>query len=132
MNILPFFPVSFVEAGNVHGDITYKKIKGVENGSKRERTYIIDRNNIRDIINKKKNQVEVVIYFMEEAKVEIEIKEYITNKTIASERAKSKKGINTFVVRSRNYEKNKEYSVEINYKCNQSSGGFSNSVKIKY
>ena len=132
MNILPFFPVSFAEVGNVHGDITYKKIKGVENGSKRERTYIIDRNNIRDIINKKKNQVEVVIYFMEEAKVEIEIKEYITNKTIASERAKSKKGINTFVVRSRNYEKNKEYSVEINYKCNQSSGGFSNSVKIKY
>ncbi len=132
MNILPFFPFPFVEVGNVSGDITYKKIKGVENGSKRERTYIIDRNNIRDIINKKKNQVEVVIYFMEEAKVEIEIKEYITNKTIASERAKSKKGINTFVVRSRNYEKNKEYSVEINYKCNQSSGGFSNSVKIKY
>ena len=132
MNILPFFPVSFVEAGNVHGDITYKKIKGVENGSKRERTYIIDRNNIRDIINKKKNQVEVVIYFIEEAKVEIEIKDYKTHKTIASKRAKSKKGINTFIIGSRNYEKNKEYSVEINYKCNQSSGGFSNSVKIKY
>ncbi|RYD75806.1 MAG: hypothetical protein EOP53_15865, partial [Sphingobacteriales bacterium] len=38
--ILPFFPMPFIEFGNVQGIITYRKIKGVENGIKRERTYI--------------------------------------------------------------------------------------------
>ena len=47
--ILPFFPMPYIEFGNVQGIITYSKIKGIEKGKKRERTYITDRNNIRGI-----------------------------------------------------------------------------------
>ena len=37
--ILPFFPMSFIEFGNVQGIITYTKIKGIEKGTKREIIY---------------------------------------------------------------------------------------------
>ena len=61
--ILPFFPMPFVEFGNVQGIITYSKIKGIEKGTKRERTYITDKSNIRDIYSISNNKVEVEIYF---------------------------------------------------------------------
>jgi len=34
--ILPYFPLSYMERGNVQGVITYKKIKGLESGVKRK------------------------------------------------------------------------------------------------
>ena len=130
--ILPFFPMPFIEFGNVQGIITYSKIKGIEKGKKRERTYITDKNNIRDIISKKKNEVEVIIYFVDEAEVEIEIQDSETDKIVGSLKSKAKKGINSFTVRSDNFEKDKQYSVQINYKNKNNSGSFSNSVMTKY
>lgn len=130
--ILPFFPMPFVEFGNVQGIITYTKIKGIEKGKKRERTYITNENNIRDIVSKNKNDVEVIIYFVDKAEVEIEIQDFETDKVIASAKSKAKKGLNTFVVRSDNFEKGKQYKVQINYKSKDNSGSFSNSVKTKY
>lgn len=127
--ILPFFPLPFIEFGNVQGVITYSKIKGVENGKKRERSFITDDNNIRAINRKKTNEVEVQIYFIEPADVEIEIKEFETDKIIAYLKTKAKKGINTFVIRSKNFKKEKEYRVDISYKNNSGIGSFSNSVK---
>jgi hypothetical protein len=38
-----------------------KKIKGIEKGKKRERAYITDKNNIRNIISKTKNEIEVIV-----------------------------------------------------------------------
>ena len=130
--ILPFFPMPFIEFGNVQGIITYTKIKGIEKGKKLERTYITNENNIRDIISKSKNEVEVTIYFLDKTEVEIEIQDFETDKVIASAKSKAKKGLNTFVIRSDNFEKGKQYRVQINYKGKGNSGSFSNSVTIKY
>ena len=106
--IIPFFPMPFIEFGNVQGMITYSKIKGIENGTKRERTYITTENNIREIISKGKNEIELIIY------------------------SKAINGINSFIVQSNNFEKDRQYSVQINYKSNNTSGSFSRSVTTKY
>lgn len=130
--ILPFFPLSFIEAGNVQGLITYTKIKGVERGVKRKRTYIITRNNIRDIITRNINEVEVAIYFVDKVAVEIEIQDYNTEKTIATLKAKANKGLNSFMVRSDNYEKNSQYRIQINYKGKNTSGTISSNLTTKH
>jgi hypothetical protein len=130
--ILPFFPMPFIEFGNVQGIITYTKIKGIEKGKKREREYITDKNNIRNIISKSKKEIEVTIYFIEEAEVEIEIQDYETNVVLGTLKEKAKIGLNSFIVRSDNFNKDKQYSVQINYKNKDNSGSFSNSVTTKY
>jgi hypothetical protein len=130
--ILPFFPMPFVEFGNVQGVITYTKIKGVEKGKKRERTYITDKNNIRDILIKCKNELEVKVYFVDDAEIEINIQESETNKAHGNVKTKAKKGLNTFVVRTKKFAKNNHYHVQLNYKSKDSSGSFSNSVKSKH
>lgn len=130
--ILPFFPMPFIEFGNVQGIITYTKIKGVEKGTKRERTYITSENNIRDITSKSNNEVEVIIYFVDKADVEIEIQDFDTNKTLGQLKLSAKQGINSFTVQTKKLDKGKEYRVQINYKGDKSSGSFSNSVKAKF
>ena len=65
--ILPFFPMPYIEFGNVQGIITYSKIKGVEKGKKRERTYITDRTNIRNITSKRKYRAAEASRFGEKA-----------------------------------------------------------------
>lgn len=94
--ILPFFPMPFIEFGNVQGIITYTKIKGIEKGKKRERAYITDKNNIRDIISKSKKEVEVIIYFVDKAEVAIEIKDFETDKVVGSLKTKAKNGLKHF------------------------------------
>lgn len=130
--ILPFFPMPFIEFGNVQGIITYTKIKGVEKGTKKEQTYITSENNIRDITSKSKNEVEVIIYFIDKADVEIEIQDFNTNKTIGQLKSSAKQGLNSFIIRADKLEKGKEYRVQINYKGDKSSGSFSNSVKAMF
>ena len=130
--ILPFFPMPFVEFGNVQGIITYSKIKGIEKGIKRERTYITDENNIRDIYSVSNKKVEIEFYFLDKLDIEIEIKDYETDKVIGSLKTKSKKGINSFTVKTENLEKGKSYSVQINYKGEDNSGSFSNGFKSKH
>lgn len=130
--ILPFFPMPFVEFGNVQGIITYSKIKGIEKGTKRERTYKTDENNIRDIYSVSAQKVELEIYFIDKLDIEIEIKDYENDKVIGSIKAKSKKGINSFIVKTEKLEKGKSYSVQINYKGENNSGSFSNGFKSKH
>ena len=130
--ILPFFPMPFIEFGNVQGIITYSKIKGIEKGIKRERTYITNENNIRDIISKSQNEIEVVMYFVDKADVEIEIQDFDSNKTLGKKKSSSKQGLNSFVVHADKLEKEKEYRVQINFKGKKGSGSFSNSVKARY
>ena len=122
----------FVEFGNVQGIITYSKIKGIENGVKRERTYITNENNIREIVSKSKNEVEVVIYFVDKAEVEIQIHDFDTDKILGQLKSSAKQGLNPFIINVDKLEKDKEYKVQINYKGNNGSGSFSNSLKAKY
>ena len=130
--ILPFFPMSFIEFGNVQGIITYTKIKGIEKGTKRERTYITSENNIRDIISKSKSEVEVIIYFVDKAEIGIEIQDFDTGKILGQLKSSAKQGLNSFSINAKKLEKDKEYRVKINYKGNNGSGSLSNSVKAKY
>ena len=130
--ILPFFPMPFIEFGNVQGIITYSKIKGIEKGTKRKRTYKTDENNIRDIYSVSDKKVELEIYFLDKLDIEIEIKDYETDKVIGSVEAKSKKGINLIIVKTEKLEKGKSYSVQINYKGENNSGSFSNGFKSKH
>ena len=130
--ILPFFPMPFVEFGNVQVIITYSKIKGIEKGTKRERTYITDATNIRDIYSTSYKKVELEIYFLDQLDVEIEIKDYDNDKVIGSLKTKSKKGINSFTVKTEKLEKGKSYGVQINYKGENNSGSFSNGFKSKH
>lgn len=130
--ILPFFPISFVEFGNVQGIITYSKIKGIKKGTKRERTYITDKNNIRDIYSISDKKVALEIYFLDKLDIEIEIKDYKNNEVIGSLKSKSKKGINSFMIKTVKLEKGKSYSVQINYLGDSNSGSFSNRFKSKY
>jgi len=130
--ILPFFPMPFVEFGNVQGIITYSKIKGIEKGTKRERTYITDKNNIRDIYSVSDKKVELEIYLLARLDIEIEIKDYETDKVIGSLKSKSKKGINTFIIKTDKLEKGKSYGVQINYKGENNSGSFSNGFKANH
>jgi hypothetical protein len=131
--ILPFFPMPFIEFGNVQGILTYSKINGVEKGKKRQRTFITSETNIREIVNKKKYEVEIEMYFTEISEVEIKIQDFETDKIFGMIKTKSKIGINTFKVFTKKTSANKEYRVQISYtNKNKSSGSFSNSVKIKY
>lgn len=130
--ILPFFPMPFVEFGNVQGIIIYSKIKGIEKGTKRERTYITDKNNIRDIYSNANNKVELELYFLDKLDIEIEIKDYENDEIIGSLKTKSKKGINSFKVKTKKLEKGKSYSVQINYQGDSNSGSFSNGFKSKH
>ena len=130
--ILPFFPVPYIEFGNVQGIITYSKIKGIEKGKKRERTYITDKSNIRDIISKPNSEIEIQIYFTEVSDIVIEIQDLDTEKKVGNKKTKSKIGLNTFLVKCSKLDKDKEYGIQINYSNKESSGSFSNSVKNKY
>jgi hypothetical protein len=130
--ILPFFPMMFVEFGNVQGIVTYSKINGIERGIKRERTYITDRNNVRDIYSISDTKVKLEIYFLNDINVEIVIKDYENDKVIGLLQAQSNEGLNSFIVTTEELEKEKSYSVQINYKGNNDSGSFSNGFKSKH
>jgi len=127
--ILPFFPMSYIEFGNVQGIITYSKIKGVEKGKKRERTYITDRTNIRDIKCKTDTEVVFEIYFKEAGGLTITIDE---DNKIGTLKTKAKEGLQTFAVKTKKLTKGETYRVQINYSLNNGSGSFSNSFKANY
>ena len=127
--ILPFFPMPYIEFGNVQGIITYSKIKGVEKGTKRERTYITYRTNIRNIKCKTDTEVEFEIYFKEACDLTITIGE---DNNIGTLKTKAKEGIQTFVVKTNKLTNGETYQVQINYKLENISGNFSNSFKANY
>jgi hypothetical protein len=123
--ILPFFSMPFIEFGNVQGLITYTKIAEKENGIKRQRAFITDRTNIREIKSLSENEVYFEIFIKESCELSITIdndeektREY---KYTAAE------GIQTFKVKiSKPLTNGKYYQVQINYKTKNSSGSFSN------
>ena len=131
-NVLPFFPLVFIETGNVEGFITYSKINGVESGIKRTRTFITDRDNIREISNKKAFEVNLEIYFIAPADIRIEIRDPESEKVLVKQQSKANEGINTFVLSSKKLKSANTYEVHITYQRPNGSGSFSNSVRIKY
>ena len=130
-NILPFFPLVFIETGNVEGFITYSKINGVESGNKRTRTFITDRDNIREISNNKSFEVNLEIYFIAPADIRIEIRDPESEKVLVKQQSKANEGVNTFVLSSKKLKSASTYEVHITYQRPNGSGSFSNSVRMK-
>lgn len=64
--------------------------------------------------------------------IELQLKDYETDKVIGSLKSKSQKGINSFIVKTEKLEKGKSYSVQINYKGEDNSGSFTNGFKSKH
>ena len=130
-NILPFCPLVFIETGNVEGFTTYSKINGVESGNKRTRTFITDRDNIREISNNKAFEVNLEIYFIAPADIRIEIRDPESEKVLVKQQSKANEGINTFVLSSKKLKSENTYEVHITYQRPNGSGSFSNSVRMK-
>jgi hypothetical protein len=115
----------------VEGFITYSKINGVESGNKRTRTFITDRDNIREISNNKSFEVNLEIYFIAPADIRIEIRDPESEKVLVKQQSKANEGINTFVLSSKKLKSENTYEVHITYQRPNGSGSFSNSVRIK-
>lgn len=129
--ILPFFPMPFIEFGNVQGLITYTKIAEKENGIKRQRAFITDETNIREIKSLSENEVSFEIFIRESCELSI---------TIDNDEEKTREykysaaaGLQTFKVKlSKPLTNGKYYQVQINYKTKENSGSFSNGFTAYY
>lgn len=130
--ILPFFPMPFVEFGNVQGVLTYSKIKGVEKGTKMERTYLTDKHNIRDIFSVSDEQVQIEAYFLDKLAIEIAVRDQETDKVIGSLTAQSTTGLNSFRVNTNKLEKGLLYRLDLNYQGTNESGSFSTGFTSKH
>ncbi len=127
--ILPFFPMPYIEFGNVQGVITYSKINGVEKGKKRERTYIRDRTNIRNIKCKSDTEVEFEIYIKDACDLTISIGE---DNNIGNLKTKASEGIRTFIVKTKKLTKGETYQAQINFNLDNSSVNISDNFKANY
>jgi hypothetical protein len=67
--ILPYFPIPYVEAGNVVGKITYVKKNNQEFGRKKERIEKTDSPNIRKIVVLSKSTIELTYYLTNDSEV---------------------------------------------------------------
>ena len=124
--------MTFIEFGNVQGVITYAKINGIEKGVKKERTYITNENNVRDIYSISNNKVKLEMYLLEPFDVEIEVKDINKDKLLGSFVFKSHEGVNAFILKTKKLEKGNYYRVQINYKKENGSGSFSNGFTSKH
>jgi hypothetical protein len=128
--ILPFFPMPFIEFGNVQGLITYTKIARKENGIKRQRTFITDRTNIREIKSFSENKVSCEIFIKEPCEISITIGNDDDKK--GEYKSKTASGLQTFIVKTSKQTNGKYYQVQINYKTKNSSGSFSDGFTSNY
>ncbi|ELY2018537.1 hypothetical protein SL053_002466 [Flavobacterium psychrophilum] len=127
--VLPYFPFSFVEAGNIEGFISYLKLNGKEYGTKSVRTYITDKTNIRTIKHLSENEVEIAFYLFEKSKIEIQISENENAKTILKKelpKGEHKYKLKTDKLKAKNY-----YNINFNYETKDSSGSISNGFETK-
>ena len=127
--ILPYFPFSFVEAGNIEGFISYLKLNGKEYGTKRVRTYITDKTNIRTIKQLSENEVEIAFYLFEKSKIEIQISENENTKTILKKELP--KGEHTYKLKTDKLKVKNYYNINFNYETKDGSGSISNGFETK-
>jgi hypothetical protein len=128
--ILPFFPVLFMEFGNVQGIISYSKINGIVNGEKRERTFITDQTNLREINCINESQISVSLFIKQDCELSISINKDKDNKEIFEQRIKA--GDQILHLKTPHLTRGSYYQVEINYKDDNESGSISNGFTANY
>jgi hypothetical protein len=129
--VLPFFPFSYVEAGNIEGFISYAKLNGKEYGTKSERTYITDKTNIRSIKELSENEIEIAFYVFENSKIEIQLS-YDDNENVKSIfKEELTKGEYKYKLKTNKLNAKSSYNVNFNYETKDSSGSISNGFETK-
>jgi hypothetical protein len=127
--ILPYFPFSFVEAGNIEGFISYLKLNGKEYGTKSERTYITDKTNIRTIRQLSKNEIEINFFLIEDSKIDITIA-YEDNIDLLLQ-TELLKGEHSFKLKTTKLKPKVSYGINFNYETNGNSGSIGTSFEGK-
>lgn len=129
--ILPFFPFSYVEVGNIEGYISYLKLNGKEYGVKSERTYITDKTNIRSIKELSEYEIEIVFYVFEKAKIEIQLSDEANENVKSIFNEELPKGEYKYVLKTEKLKSKSYYNVYFNYGTKDSSGSISNGFETK-
>lgn len=127
--ILPYFPFSFVEAGNIEGFISYLKLNGVKYGTKSVRNFKTDKTNIRTIKQISENEVEIAFFLFDKSKIEIQISESENSKPVFKKelpKGEYKYKIKTVKLKSKMY-----YNVNFTYETKNGSGNMSNGFETK-
>lgn len=127
--VLPYFPFSFVEAGNIEGFISYLKLNGKEYGTKSVRTYITDKTNIRTIKQLSENEVEIAFFLFEKSKIEVQISENGNVKTIFKKELP--KGNHRYILKTDKLKAKNYYNINFTYETNNGSGSISNGFETK-
>lgn len=128
--ILAFFPMPYVEFGNVQGVITYSKIMGKENGSKRERTYITTKTNIRKIKCISDREISISLFLLRDCKLSISIGEDAGNKEVFNKLMKG--GEQNLILATPQLIKGNYYQIQVNYAEDNNSGSISNGFTANY
>jgi hypothetical protein len=129
ISILTYFPMPYFEVGNVEGIITYAKINGKESGRKKERTYITDRTNIRQIKSVSSNKVSITLYVVDDSDITITLP---TAPKPSYSKHHLTAGLHTIVMTTNKLTNRKYYPIEIEYKSTKESGSFSNGFETRF
>ena len=127
--VLPYFPFSFVEAGNIEGFISYLKLNGIEYGAKSVRNFKTDETNIRTIKQISENEVEIAFFLIEKSKIEIQISESDNSKPVFKKELS--KGEYKYRIKTEKLKTKIYYNVNLNYETKNGSGNMSNGFETK-
>jgi hypothetical protein len=130
--LLPFYPITITEFGNVEGHITYIQSKGQVYGQKMLPIYDTTQNYLRSIQTLDQHTLQLKFFSLGVQKMNIIVFEKDEDKQIASLDLKIEKGLNTFVVPIPGMEKDQYYRLNISYKSKEESGSISTGFKAKF
>jgi len=130
--LLPFYPITITEFGNVEGHITYIQSKGQVYGQKMLPIYDTTQNSLRSIQLLDQHTLQLKFYSLGAQKMNVVVYEQNEDKQIASLDLKIQKGLNTFVVPISGMQKDQYYHLNINYESKEESGSISTGFRAKF
>lgn len=128
-NILPYFPMEFLEVGNVEGLISYVKINGKEYGQKKERDFKKDVTSIWSINQNAENELKIKVFVKEKSKIIIELGKDESLKTVFNETLDL--GEHEIVLKTEKLIPNKYYNLNLNYELKNGSGSIGSGFTAK-
>lgn len=130
--LLPFYPITITEFGNVEGHITYIQSKGRAYGQKMLPIYDTTQNHLRSIEILDQQTLQLKFFSLAAQKMNVLVYEQNEDKQITSLDLKIRKGLNTFVVPISGMEKDQFYQLNINFGSKEESGSISTGFKAKF
>lgn len=130
--LLPFYPITITEFGNVEGHITYIQSKGQVYGQKMLPIYDTTQNYLRSIQILDQHTIQLKFFSLSDQKMNVVVYEQNEDKLLESLDFKIEKGLNTFVVPISGMEKDQNYHLNINYESKAESGSISTGFTAKF